>query len=153
VEDALVKSFPSKNIDVHLIAAKIHNSIFSEEISGKRVLVHRHTANIIVPDKFNLVSGYNNTNSFLVIGRKEAEKYLNSADHGSGSVIKRLLKNGTSSKKPDGGKTYIFTTKPPYEEVVDHITSEGIDYVIDKLKKEKIVTPAVRLTPLAVFKG
>ena len=151
VEDALRAT--KKDATAELITARIHNAITEETVNEKKVVMHRHTANKVIAGKPGLISGYNNTNSYLVLGTAGAEKYLNSADHGAGSVIKRFEKEGRTKKRPEGFTTRIFTTKPPFMKTVEHITDEGIEYVVNTLAQAGIVKPLASLRPVAVFKG
>ena len=151
--DALKKSLPSKHIETELIALKIHNSIMKEKIKGKEVILHRHTANKVEEGKPVIVAGYNNTNSYIAVGLPGADNLLSSSDHGSGFIIKLFQKKGISRKHPDGYHTLLFKSKPPYKIKVEHITSEGVDYVVENLYKAGIIKPVLKLRPIAVFKG
>jgi len=145
VKDALEKINPK--IKARLVTAKIHNSIHQE----KGLVVHRHTVTRISPKETSLISGFNNTASFLILGQDGSDKYLNSTDHGSGAVIKKFKENNASSVKD--GKTIIHRTKEPFREEVSHITDEGIEYVIERLEEKNIARRAVKLRPIASFKG
>ena len=136
-----------------LIWDAIHNSILPETINGKKVVVHRHTANHAHPGKPLIVSGFNTTCSYLAVALPSAEARLFSADHGAGGVIKRFHNEGKSRQHPYGHKTYIYQTKEPRIQEAAHITDEGINHVINHLERESIARPVVRLRPLAVFKG
>ena len=136
-----------------LIWDTIHNSILPETIRDKDVIVHRHTATRVFPGKPVIVSGFNTTSSYLAIGLKDAEGNLFSADHGAGGVIKKLEAEGVSRPHPKNHKTMIYQTKEPSRREVNHITDEGLEHVMEHLKREGIASPVIRLRPLAVFKG
>lgn len=148
VFDAL-KATGKTNARGRFITTKIHNSIHQE----KNMVVHRHTVTHIAPGEMSIVSGFNNTKSYLIVGREGSNNYLNSADHGSGHIIKRKRTTGDSQKHPEKHITRIHKTRNPHEEDVSHITGDGIDYVMNTLEKYDIASKAIQLRPLASFKG
>ena len=150
--DALAKTFPEKKIETALISALVHNSIFKEKINGEELFVHRHTLNRVEPRKPIPLAGFNNTVSYLGIGLEAPEKTLRSAEHGAGENIKRFKEQGIS-RQIKGYVTAIYHSKPPYEIKTPHITSEGIDFVMQKLEEAKLIKPVLTMRPLASFKG
>ncbi|MDA1335149.1 MAG: RtcB family protein [bacterium] len=153
ISDSLEAALPHKKPTTSLIWDSIHNSIVPEVVHGKNVIVHRHTANRVFDGKPVIVSGFNTTNSYLAVGLPDAENNLFASDHGAGETIKNFTKDGKTSQHPKNLTTRIYQTKSPKKQVVEHITNEGIDYVVEKLKDEGILSPVVSLRPLAVFKG
>ncbi len=151
--DSIQKSLPKKNIEANLVWDAIHNSINEEQIGGKTVIVHRHTANRVFDGKPVIVSGFNTTNSYLAVGLKNAEEHLFASDHGAGITIKKMEAEGYSKAHPQEYTTHIYQTRSPYKKVVHHITNEGIDFVMKNLESAGILSPVARLRPLAVFKG
>lgn len=153
IADSLQKVFPKKNIEAHLVWDSIHNAIGEETVDGKKVVVHRHTANRVFDGKPVIVSGMNTTNSYLAVGLPSAEKHLFASDHGAGVTIKKMEREGLSQSHPKNFTTHVYQTKSPYKKIVEHITNEGVDHVMDILQKENILKPVAKLRPLAVFKG
>lgn len=153
ISDSLRKTLPKKKIETRLIWDATHNSIIEEVVRGKRVIVHRHTANRVFDGKPIIISGFNTTNSYLGVGLPEAEEHLFSSDHGAGVTIKKMEAAGLSKEHSENYVTHIYQTQPPFKKVISHITNEGIDYVVQELEKAHIIKPVVRLRPLAVFKG
>jgi tRNA-splicing ligase RtcB len=153
IVDSLQKTLEKKDIEVNLIWDTTHNSIMKEDISGKEVIVHRHTATRTFEGKPVIISGFNTTNSYIGVGLPNAEQHLFSADHGAGETIKKFEEKNLTSAHPKNFTTHIYRTKPPFKRIVSHITNEGLDYVMENLQNEGITRPIVRLRPLAVFKG
>lgn len=153
IADSLEKALPKKKVETSLVWDAIHNSILPETVRGKHVILHRHTANRVFAEKPVFISGFNTTNSYLATGLPEAEQYLFASDHGAGVTIKRMEREGNAHPHPKKPVTHIYQTKMPFKRIVPHITNEGIDYVVNTLADAKIVRPAIKLRPLAVFKG
>ena len=151
--DSLKKAVPGKEISIKVIWDSVHNSIQEEEINGKKAIVHRHTANKAYEGKPVIVSGYNTTCSYIAVGLSGTDSTLYSSDHGAGVTIKKMEKEGISKKHPKNYTTHIYQTRSPFKRIKHHITEEGIEFVLKKLEEEKVLKPAVRLRPLAVFKG
>jgi tRNA-splicing ligase RtcB len=153
VIDSLERALPRKKPMVALLWDSAHNAIVEENIGGKNVVVHRHTANRAFEGKPVIVSGFNTTNSYLGVGLAGAEEHLFASDHGAGVTIQKMEKDGLSKKHPKNLITHIYQTKPPFKQIREHITNEGIDYVVHQLETAGILRPVVKLRPLAVFKG
>jgi tRNA-splicing ligase RtcB (3'-phosphate/5'-hydroxy nucleic acid ligase) len=153
ISDSLTAALPSRKPEAFLLWDSNHNSIVPEEIDGKNYVVHRHTANRVFEGSPVIISGFNTTSSYLAVGQPNAEKYLFSADHGAGVTIKKMERDGMTKAHPKNLTTHIYQTKSPFKKIVEHITDEGIDYVVKKLEEENIARPIVKLRPLAVFKG
>ncbi len=153
IQDALQKTLGGEAAKLELITDIIHNSIVKENIKGKDVYVHRHTANRIFPGKLTIVSGYNNTSSYLALGLENTENTLFSADHGAGETIKRIHREGGSGAHPEKLKTYFYESSEMHKTEIAHITDEGIELILNHLQNEKVIKPVARLRPLAVFKG
>lgn len=152
IQDALKTAFgPATNI--HLVWDNIHNSIRPETIGTKEYIVHRHTATRVFDGKPVIISGFNNTNSYIGIGLPGAEEHLFSADHGAGETIKRNHAAGISKKHPENHATDIYTSKPPYKKTAPHITNEGLDAVLKPLEEIGAMRPVAYTRPIAVFKG
>jgi len=152
VFDALHIPFGERT-ETRLVWDTIHNAIRKEHIGEREYIVHRHTATRTFPGKPVIISGFNNTNSYLGIGLPNAEEHLFSADHGAGETIKQHSTNGKTQAHPENHITEIHTTKPPYKEKVPHITNEGLDAVTRPLEEAGVMRPVAYLRPIAVFKG
>ena len=152
VADALAKTFPEKKIETALVSALVHNSIFKEKINGEELFVHRHTLNHVQAGKPIPLAGFNNTVSYLGVGLEAPEKTLRSAEHGAGENIRRFKEEGKSSQTPEYA-TVIYRSKPPHEQKVFHTSSEGVDFVMQKLEEAKLIRPVLTMRPLASFKG
>lgn len=149
VIDALHNALPEKDTDPRLVVAKIHNVIAEEKINDESVVAHRHTVTRVEPGKPTIISGFNTTHSYIVIGDSGAKDHLFSADHGSGYVHKHLAKEVRTLEH----NTTIHKTREPHEQTVQHVSSNGIERVMDLLEKKAIIKRAVALRPLASFKG
>src|SRR3989344_714302 len=153
VIDGLSRALPRKSAEARLVWDGAHNVITEETIGGENLIVHRHTANRAFDGKPVVVSGFNTTNSYVALGMPNAEEHLFASDHGAGVTIKKMEADGLSQAHPKNLVTHIYQTKTPYKRVVEHITNEGVDYVMQKLEESGIARPIARLRPLAVFKG
>lgn len=152
IMDSLTQAF-GQHTKSQLVWDSIHNSIHEESINGKNLIVHRHTATRTFEGKPVIVSGFNNTSSYIGVGLPHAEEHLFSADHGAGETIKRHLANNKSQPHPQKFITEIYTTKPPYKKNVEHITNEGLEAVVRPLEQAGVIRPVAMLRPIAVFKG
>ncbi|OGZ42281.1 MAG: hypothetical protein A3C80_00395 [Candidatus Ryanbacteria bacterium RIFCSPHIGHO2_02_FULL_45_43] len=150
--DSLGKAAPATPT-VSLIWDGAHNAITEEIVSGKNVIVHRHTANRVFDKKPLIISGFNNTNSYIAVGMQNAERHLFSSDHGAGTTIKKMMEKNNTTTHPKKYKTVIYQSHPPFQKIVNHITNEGVDYVVQQLENAGIARPVVKLRPIAVFKG
>ncbi|MEK7642970.1 MAG: RtcB family protein [Patescibacteria group bacterium] len=149
ITDSLRALYPKKDIETALLWDSSHNTVTREIIGGEELTVHRHTANRVFEGQPVIISGFNTTNSYLAIGQAQSENHLFSADHGAGTVIKRLK----THEHPERLVTHIYQTKSPFKQIVTHQTNEGIDHVTKELTSASIIRPVIRLRPLAVFKG
>jgi len=149
VIDALTKNSQGKTTNPKLVVAKIHNALVEEVADGKPAMVHRHTVTRVESGEPTIISGFNNTNSYIGVGGKALPQYLNSADHGSGKVHKHL--KDKLQKLPYS--TTIFRTKEPKETSVEHVSNDGIEQVMDLLEKRDIIKRGIELRPIASFKG
>ena len=152
VRDALKNTFKDKNIEIRPIYALVHNSIIKEKVGPHELFVHRHTLNRVEEGKPTILSGFNNTISYIGIGLKPPPETLWSAEHGAGENIKRFEREG-KSREDSGRETIIFKTKPPPATHVKHRTAEGVDFVMTKLEEAGLMRKVLSLRPLASFKG
>ena len=143
----------NKKFEFDLITDLAHNSIREEEINGEKLILHRHNSNIVLPGKPVILTGMNYTSSYLCIGMPDAYKALYSSDHGAGSIIKKLDSNGELSQKQKD-ITYVYSPRKELKEakIIQHKTDEGINKVVKTLESAGVLSPVVRLKPLAVLK-
>ncbi len=152
VMDAFTKTF-GPEVKASLLWDNIHNSIREENIGNRKLIVHRHTATRAFEGYPVLVSGFNNTSSYIGIGLPKGEEHLFSVDHGAGETIKKHRTNGISQIHPEQHETEIHTTKHPYKEKVPHITNEGLEAVVKPLEAVGLMRAVAYTRPIAVFKG
>lgn len=152
VRDALKKTYHEKDPSPRLVWALAHNSIFKEKLEGEDYFIHRHTLNRIQVGKPAILSGFNNTVSYLGMGLNAPEKTLWSAEHGAGENIKRFKKENKSREIVDK-ETVILRTKKPFETHVAHQSDEGVDYVMSELEKAGLMRRVLSIRPVASFKG
>lgn len=152
VTDALQETFGA-DTSVRLLWDTVHNSIHKEILNGREYITHRHTATRVFEDKPVLISGFNNTSSYIGAGLPGGEEHIFSADHGAGETIKMHAENGSVKPHPESYITDIYTSKPPYKKTVVHITNEGVDAVVKPLEEANIMRAVAYTRPIAVFKG
>lgn len=152
VFDALEETF-GPSVKAALLWDNIHNSIREEKMGDKNFIVHRHTATRAFEGCPVLVSGFNNTSSYIGIGLPHAEEHLFSVDHGAGETIKQHIATSKSQTHLGHHETEIHTTKPPYKIKVPHMTNEGLNAVIRPLEEAGVMQAVAYTRPIAVFKG
>jgi tRNA-splicing ligase RtcB (3'-phosphate/5'-hydroxy nucleic acid ligase) len=147
-----------------LIVDSPHNTIYEEEIGGRRAIVHRHNAARAYPasrmahhplfGKIGqpvLVPGTSRTSSYLCVAGDGADKSLYSASHGAGTTVKEFAEAGLSQRDPKGRRTLRFRygTATPTE--VEQLDDNGLNEALSILRDEDIVRPVARLRPFAVL--
>ncbi|WNG16227.1 RtcB family protein [Cystobacter fuscus] len=134
-------------VDVH------HNHVAAEQHFGRTLLVHRKGAIGLVPGQTGLIPGSMGTASYLVTGRGEPRSF-GSCSHGAGRVMTR--KEARARIRPDAlehalrrvvfdvGRSASLVEEAPavYRDITEVMEDE-----------EELVTPLLRLTPIAVLKG
>lgn len=147
-----------------LIVDSPHNSIYEEEVDGRRAIVHRHNTVRAYPASrmrshpiFSktgqpvLVPGTNRTCSYLCVGSEGSGQALSSACHGTGSIIDDFARRGLSATDPEGRTTLRFSYKQDGATVVPHLDDRGVDEGISILVGHDIVKPVARMRPIAVL--
>ncbi|HEY9582889.1 MAG TPA: RtcB family protein [Candidatus Paceibacterota bacterium] len=122
-----IKESEARKSGERLLWDASHTTITQENIEGKNLVVHRNGAVKVVPGKPVLVCGSDKTRSCIAIGLPNTDKYLNSADHGSGETIKKFTHLGRASEN-------------------------GLDYVVKTLERANIIKPVAYLRPVATFR-
>jgi tRNA-splicing ligase RtcB len=134
-------------VDVH------HNHVAAEHHFGRTLLVHRKGAIGLASGQRGLIPGSMGTASYLVAGRGEPRAFC-SCSHGAGRVMTR--KEARAAIRPaalehamrrvvfDAGRMASLVEEAPaaYRDIAEVLEDE-----------EELVTPLLRLTPIAVLKG
>ena len=151
IMDSMNGCYPGRTISFSPLWEGVHTSVTKERIAGEDLIVHRSGTTRVTPGKPVIISGHSTASSYIGLGLPEAEKYLFSADHGAGETIKRYKKERGEKPHPKRYETKMFTRKGGCE-VVAHIENDGLDYLINHLEREHIVSPVALVRPLAVLK-
>jgi tRNA-splicing ligase RtcB len=134
-------------VDVH------HNHVAAESHFGRTLLVHRKGAVGLAPGQRGLIPGSMGTASYLVAGRGEPRAFR-SCSHGAGRVMTRrearerirpsALEHAMRRVVFDAGRAASLVEEAPavYRDIAEVLEDE-----------EELVTPLLRLTPIAVLKG
>jgi tRNA-splicing ligase RtcB len=147
-----------------LIVDSPHNSIYEEEVSGERALVHRHNACRAWPSSMFpkesafgrvgqalLLPGTHRTSSYLCVAGSGAFRSLYSACHGTGTLIERFVREGTSGPDPAGRTTLRFRYSDADPEPVPQLDDRGIEEALNVLRADDLVRPVARMRPVAVL--
>ncbi len=154
IRDKINSIFPNKKNKLSLIHDVSHNSIQPKVINGERLWIHRHNCSGAFYNKPIILSGYNNTSSYVCVGSDKLEKSLFSVDHGAGELIKQFYKKRISKiNKNYFTVSYSHSFNSLNTKKIPHITNKGIKCLIDILEKEKILKPVAELRPLAGIKN
>jgi tRNA-splicing ligase RtcB len=147
-----------------LVVDSPHNSIYEEEVGGRRAFVHRHNACRAYPaaqlrdhpvfastGQPLLLPGTNRTSSYLCVPEETAHRSLYTACHGTGSIISAFERSGRSGPDPRGRTTarYRYDGAAPAE--VPHLDDRGIDEALGILTGHGLVRPVARMRPFAVL--
>ncbi len=137
----------ASRVDVH------HNHVAAESHFGRTLLVHRKGAVGLAPGQRGLIPGSMGTASYLVAGRGEPRAFC-SCSHGAGRVMTRrearerirpaALEHAMRRVVFDAGRAASLVEEAPaaYRDITEVLEDE-----------EELVTPLLRLTPIAVLKG
>jgi len=138
-----------------------HNFASLENHYGKNVWVHRKGATSAKKDQLGIIPGSMGTSSYIVKGLGNPESFM-SCSHGAGRVMGRkqasnnltredceksmqgIVYDGFKKLKDRKGKKYLDLGEAP-------LAYKDIDKVIKS--ESDLVTPIVKLSPLAVIKG
>ncbi|MCP3136685.1 RtcB family protein [Pyxidicoccus xibeiensis] len=148
VADALgVPMDPEATLDVH------HNHVAAEDHGGRTLLVHRKGAVGLEAGQRGLIPGSMGTASYVVEGRGEPRAFR-SCSHGAGRVLTRTeararirpaaLEHALRRVVYDRARAGALVEEAPaaYRDLAEVLEDEA-----------DLVTPLLRLTPLAVLKG
>ncbi|MCY1080238.1 RtcB family protein [Archangium lansingense] len=138
---------PGASVDVH------HNYVAEEAHLGRVLLVHRKGAVGLEEGQKGLIPGSMGTASYVVEGRGEARAFR-SCSHGAGRVLTRseararirpaALEQALRRVVFDQGRVEDLVEEAPaaYRDIAEVLEDEA-----------ELVTPVLRLTPIAVLKG
>ena len=147
-----------------LVVDSPHNSIYEEEVGGRRAFVHRHNACraytaaqlrdhpvFASTGQPLLLPGTNRTSSYLCVPEETAHRSLYTACHGTGSIISSFERSGRSGPDPRGRTTarYRYDGAAPAE--VPHLDDRGVDEALGILTGHGLVRPVARMRPFAVL--
>jgi tRNA-splicing ligase RtcB len=137
----------SSRVDVH------HNHVAAESHFGRTLLVHRKGAVGLEAGQHGLIPGSMGTASYVVAGQAEPRAFR-SCSHGAGRVMTRrearerirpaALEHAMRRVVFDTGRAASLVEEAPaaYRDIAEVLEDE-----------EDLVTPLLRLTPIAVLKG
>lgn len=138
---------PESTVDVH------HNHVALEVHGGRTLLIHRKGAVGLEAGQRGLIPGSMGTASYVVEGRGEPRAFR-SCSHGAGRVLTRTeararirpaaLEHALRRVVYDRGRAASLVEEAPaaYRDITEVLEDEA-----------DLVTPLLRLTPLAVLKG
>lgn len=138
---------PASRVDVH------HNHVAAEPHFGRTLLIHRKGAIGLNTGQRGLIPGSMGTASYLVAGRGEPRAFC-SCSHGAGRVMTRkearahirpaALEHAMRRVVFDARRTASLVEEAPtaYRDITEVLEDE-----------EELVTPLLRLMPIAVLKG
>lgn len=150
--------------DTHLVVDSPHNSIYEEQVQGRRAIVHRHNSCRAYPASMMrpgtafgavgqalLVPGTHRTSSYLCVAGEGAESSLFSACHGAGTLIEEFERSGRSGRDPAGRSTLRFRYGQDAPTAVAQLDDRGVDEALGILVRNGLVRPVARMRPLAVL--
>lgn len=146
-----------------LIVDSPHNSIYEEQVSDERAVVHRHNSCRAYPAELMpvgttfaetgqavLVPGTHRTSSYLCVGAGSPAA-LHSACHGAGTVVSDFAERGLSGPDRLGRGTLRFRYDGAAPTTVAHLDDNGVNEVLNVLVHGGLVRPVARMRPLAVL--
>jgi len=147
-----------------LIVDSPHNSVYEEEVGGRRAVVHRHNSCRAYPaDRLPagttfaatgqavLLPGTHRTSSYLAVAGAGSAHSLHSACHGAGTVIDQFEQSGASQADPLGRSTLQFRYSDAAPARVAHLDDTGVNAAMSVLTGHEIVRPIARMRPMAVL--
>lgn len=165
IQEAFRRATTRHDLKLTVIADLSHNTIIKERIRGGSLWVHRHNAARVTgpagladdhPWKAIgqpvMVPGTNRTSSLVIVGRDGAEGSLLSVDHGAGRTVARFEQEGLLTPLP-GRFTRKYSYGSPAPQILQHLSDEAIDEVMNVAQQGGIASPAARLRPIAVLKA
>jgi tRNA-splicing ligase RtcB (3'-phosphate/5'-hydroxy nucleic acid ligase) len=150
--------------DVRLVVDSPHNSIYEEQIGGRRAIVHRHNSCRAYPAPMMppgtafgavgqalLVPGTHRTSSYLCVAADGAQRSLYSACHGAGTLIEQFAAAGLSGPDARHRTTLRFRYRQAEPTAVPQLDDRGVDEALAILTRNGLVRPVARLHPVAVL--
>jgi tRNA-splicing ligase RtcB len=149
---------------MRLVVDSPHNSIYEEEVDGRRAVVHRHNASrAFTADRLGdhptfsetgqaiLLPGTHRTSSYLCVASGGAHRTIHSACHGAGTVVNDFVTRGISGADPRGRSTLRFGYSDAMPRRDAHHDDQGIDEAVRILAEHDVLQPVARLRPFAVL--
>ncbi|HEV8450522.1 MAG TPA: RtcB family protein [Gaiellales bacterium] len=147
-----------------LVVDSPHNTIYEEQIGGRRAIVHRHNAARAYPASrmahhpvFGqigqpvLLPGTSRTSSYLCVAGAGAERSLYSASHGAGTTVDEFARSGRSAGDPRRRSTLRFRYAQREPVAVPQLDDRGVDAALRILQDDNVLRPVARMRPLAVL--
>ena len=147
-----------------LVVDSPHNSIYEEQVDGRRAVVHRHNSCRAFPasqmpegtvfartGQAVLLPGTHRTSSYLAVAGDRSADSLHSACHGAGTVIDQFEKDGRSVLDPSGRHTLRFRYTDEAPTRAHHLDDNGVNAAMSVLSNHRIVRPVARMRPFAVL--
>lgn len=147
-----------------LVVDSPHNSIYEEQVGGRRAVVHRHNSCRAFPSsrmpegtvfartgQAVLLPGTHRTSSYLAVAGDRSADSLHSACHGAGTVIDQFEKDGRSVLDPSGRDTLRFRYTDEDPTRAPHLDDNGVNAAMSVLSSHRIVRPVARMRPFAVL--
>lgn len=130
----------------------MHNYASVETYRGLNLVIHRKGAIKAEAKKEQIIPGSQGTASYIVEGLGN-EKSYNSASHGSGRLLSRRKARESLSLKEERKKMEGILHNMDSVDKLDEAPSayKNIENVL--IEEADLVTPMIKLTPLAVLKG
>lgn len=144
-------------LPARLLCDVSHNGVWSEEIRGERLWVARHNACTLTPGSPTIVAGSYDIPSYLGIGGDGGDGTVYSYDHGAGHLIDESRKDGKLVAGPHTVER-LRMTRGRDARLVDVrqatvYAPEPIDRLMSCLERHRVMTPVVRLRPIANLKN
>ena len=150
IEEELAKVFSNMEITERIYTR--HNYADIENFNGFNYMIHRKGAILARENMKGIIPGSQGTASYIVVGKGNSDSFY-SASHGSGRVMSRTRAQKELSLEVEQEKMKGIVHNMTTQSQLDEAPSayKDIEEVISL--EADLVTPLVKLTPLAVLKG
>ncbi len=157
VRDAVKKiqnKFGLSEGEVKLIWNVSHNSIYKDE---EKQIVTRHNSVKIYENKPTILAGSFDVNSCIgFTSNTKKNTFMNTHDHGIGSIIKRLKRENKMTYSEHKSFRYYFERGTPHlQKIKESKISESkeIENIAEFFDEEKVFKPWFYLRPIATLKN
>lgn len=150
IEEELAKVFPDIVVTERIYTR--HNYADIENFNKFNYMIHRKGAILARENMKGIIPGSQGTASYIVVGKGNTDSFC-SASHGSGRVMSRTRAQKELSLEAEQEKMKDIVHNMTSQSQLDEAPSayKDIEEVISL--EADLVTPLVKLTPLAVLKG